>query len=264
MTKRSFAAALGALALSTALWAQAPPQDKQPAGPRPKTKAEYDALNKMFTATTPDARIEAGEEIITNFEKTEFKSIVFYTIADAYAKKNDSVKMIVYGERALEADPTNYQASLLLANGIARGVRENDLDRDERLNQAEKYANQALAAIPTAPKMNTSLTDQEWADAKKDLAADGHTALGMVAMGRKKYDVAVTEFTQAITGAHAPDPVAMVRLAQADNKVGKYDDAIANAEKVMAMPDIPASIKQVAQAEKVRAFSAKQAAAPPK
>jgi tetratricopeptide (TPR) repeat protein len=258
MTKRSFAFTLSAFALAVGLCAGLYAQDKQPPGPKPKTKAEFDALNAMFGATDPDARIKAGEDVIANFANTEFKSIVFFTIADAYGKKNDDVKMIVYGERALEADPNNFQASLLLSQGIARKVRDNDLDKDERLNQAEKYANQALASISSAQKMNAQMTDEQWADAKKDLTADAHQALGMVAMGRKKYDVAVTEYKAAVDGAHTPDPVAMVRLAQADNKAGKSDDAIAMADKVMAIPDVNPSVKQFAQAEKVRALQAKQ------
>jgi len=260
MTKRTFAAALGVAALATALCAQ----DKQPAGPRPKSKAEYDALNKMFSATDPDSKIAAGEEVIQNFEKTDFKAIVFFTIADAYSKKKDDVKTIVYGERALEVDPKNFQAALLLAQTIAVKVRDNDLDKDERLNQAEKYSKLALDVVPSAPKMNASMTDEQWADAKKDLMADAHQYLGIIAMDRKKYDVAVAEYSEAVNGAHTPDPAAIVRLAQADNKAGKYDDAIANADKVMAMPNLAPAFKQFAQAEKVRAFQNKQAAAPAK
>jgi tetratricopeptide (TPR) repeat protein len=254
MNKRPFLAALAMLALTVDLSAQL----------KPKSKAEYDALNKMFSATTPDDRIQAGEEVITNFEKTDFKAIVFFTIAQAYVAKKDEVKAIVYGERALEADPKNYQSALMLAQLISVRVRENDFDKEERYKDAEKYANMALAAIPTATKPNPQLTDEQWENEKKNLAADAHQYLGIVAMGRKKWDVAVTEFTASVEGAHDPDPAAIVRLAAADNKAGKYDEAIANADKVMAMPNIAASIKQFAQAEKVRAFTAKQAAAPAK
>jgi tetratricopeptide (TPR) repeat protein len=251
MTKRSFATALALLALSMDLSAQL----------KPKTKAEYDALNKMFSATTPDDKIAAGEEVIANFEKTEFKSVVFFTIAQAYVAKKDDVKAIVYGERALEADPKSFQAALMMAQLISVKVRENDLDKEERFKDAEKYANQAIANIPAATKPNASLTDAQWEDEKKNLTADAHQYLGIVAMGRKKYDVAVTEFSAAVDGAHDPDPAAIVRLAAAQNKIGKYDEAIANADKVMAIANVAPSIKQFAQAEKVRAFTAKQAAA---
>ncbi len=259
MTKRSILAALGAMALASGMFAQ----DKPAAGPRPKTKAEYDALSKMLAATDPDTRIAAGEDVITNFEKTEFKSFVFYNIAEAYVTKKDDVKAIVYGERALEADPKNFDASLLLARTIASKVRDTDLDRDERLATAEKYSKQALENIPTAAKLNANMTDEQWADAKKDLMAEAHQWLGVIAMDRKQYDVAVTEYGEAVNGAHTPDPAAMVRLAQAYNKVKKYDEAIALTEKVMAIPNLNPTIKQFAQAERVRAFTAKQAAAPP-
>jgi tetratricopeptide (TPR) repeat protein len=260
MTKRFFLAALGVLTLAGMTFAQ----DKQAAGPRPKSKAEYDALSKMLSATDPDSKIAAGEEVITNFEKTEFKSFVFYSIAEAYNAKKDDVKAIVYGERALEADPKSYEAALLLARTIASKVRDNDLDRDERLNQAEKYAKQAMESIPGAVKMNANMTDAQWDDAKKDLMAEGHQWLGVVAFNRKKFDVAVAELTMAVNDAHAPDPAAMVRLAQADNKAGKFDDAIAMADKVMALPNLQPVFKQFAQAERVRAFGAKAAAAPAK
>jgi tetratricopeptide (TPR) repeat protein len=251
MKTKVVAAALAALVLTLDLSAQL----------KPKSKAEYDALNKMFSATTPDERIQAGEDIITNFEKTEFKSIVFFTIAQAYLAKKDDVKTIVYGERAMEADPKNYQAALMLAQTIAVRVRENDLDKEERYKDAEKWAKIALENIPAAAKPNAQLTDEKWADEKKNLAADAHQYLGIIAMGRKKYDVAADEFNQSVTGAKNPDPSAYVRLAAAQNKLGKFDDAIANLDKVMAMPDIAAAIKQYAQAERVRAFAGKQAAA---
>jgi tetratricopeptide (TPR) repeat protein len=245
--KRPIAATLAALAIAASASAQ------KPQGPQ-----EYEALKAVFEATTPDAKIAAGDNVLTNFTKTEFKSIILFMMAEAYGQKNDDAKMIVYAERALEADPKNFQASLLLANGIARKIRDNDLDKDERLKQAEKYANDALAAIPSAPKMNAQMTDEQFAELKKEYVADAHQALGMVAMVRKKNDDAVTELKAAVEGPANPDPAAMVRLTQALNKGGKYDEAIAMADKVMAIPNVNPAFKQFAQAEKVRALQAKQ------
>ena len=55
----------------------------------------------------------------------------------------------------------------------------------------------------------------------------------------------------------------MVRLASAYSLSGKHDDAIAQLDKVLAIPDVHPQIKQVAQAEKVRAVQAKGGAAKP-
>ena len=229
---------------------------------KPKSQAEVTALNAMFSAQTLDDRIKAGEDVLTNFANTEFKALVLNTIADSYNRKGDSVKMMVYAERAIEADPKDYQAKIMLAQGIAGKVRENDLDKDEQLKKAEQYANDAISDLNSASKLNPAMTDDQWAAAKKDFTADAHQALGMVAMGRKKYDVAVTEFKSASETAANPDPVALVRLGQAYSRAGKYDEAVATLDKVMNDANAPASIKQFAQAERVRAVQAKGGAAP--
>ncbi|MDQ6676544.1 MAG: hypothetical protein M3Z09_04535 [Acidobacteriota bacterium] len=236
---------------SFSLWAQ----------PKPKTQAEVTALQAMFNATDPDARIKAGDDVLLNFANTEFKPFILVTIADAYNRKGDNVKMTVYAERAIEADPKNYQAMLMLAQGIASKVRENDLDKDARLAQAEKYANDSIAAVKDAPKMNPALTDEQWNAAKKDYVADAHQALGMVAAVRKKNDVAIAEYKMAVNDASNPDPATRVRLGAALNKAGKYDEAIAELDKVMAAPDVNPAVKQFAQAERVRAVTAKSGAA---
>ncbi len=233
------------------------------AQPKPKSQAEVTALQTMFSATDMDARIKAGDDVLLNFANTEFKPFVLVTIADAYNRKGDNAKMTVYAERAIEADPKNYQAMLMLATGIASKVRENDLDKDARLAQSEKYANDALAALQDAPKMNPGLTDDQWAAAKKDYAADAHQALGMAATARKKNDVAISEYTLAVNTASNPDPATSVRLGQALNKAGKYTEAIAVLDKVMAQPDVNPQVKQFAQAERVRAVTAKGGAAAP-
>ncbi|MCU1258156.1 MAG: hypothetical protein JWO80_1041 [Bryobacterales bacterium] len=230
------------------------------AQPKPKSQAEVTALQAMFSATDADARIKAGQDVIANFANTEFKSIVLFTIADSYNRKGDTAKMVAYAEQSLDADPKNYQAMILLAQGIAAHVGTDDLDRDKRLAEAEKYANQALETIQTATKINPAMTDDQWAAAKKDYTADVHQALGIIASARKKYDVAIVEFKSAIDGAATPDPATMVRLGQTYNKAGKYDDAIATLDKVMNAPDVNPAVKQFAQAERVRAVQAKGAA----
>ena len=49
----------------------------------------------------------------------------------------------------------------------------------------------------------------------------------------------------------------MVRLGQAYNAAGKSDEAIAILDKVMADTNVHPQIRQVAQAERVRAIQAK-------
>ena len=231
--------------------------------PQVKSQAELDAVQALFQAPTPDDRIKAGEALIIKFADTDFKAVALYLIAASYEQKNDFEKMVIYAERTLEADPKNYGAMLMLAGGIAKRTREHDLDREEKLARAEKFANDAIEVLKTAPKPNPQITDEQWADAKKDSVAQAHEALGIAAMVRKKNDVAITEFKKAVDEAAVPDPATVVRLAQVYNMSQKHDEALAVLDKLNTMPDVHPTIKQVAQAERVRAIQAKGGGAKP-
>jgi len=240
----------GALALAVALPGLL-------AQPKPKSQAELDALKTMFGAQTPDARIAAAENVLTKFTDSDFKATALYFEAVSYDQKRDYEHTVVFGERTVEADPKHYQAMILLAGVIAQHTKEFDLDREEKLAQVRKYANNALELIKDAPKPNPNLTDDQWNEAKKDFTSQAYAALGMGDLAAKKYDAAEKEFKQSIESTDKPDPATIVRLGKAYSDDGKYDEAIAQFDKVMAMQDISPQIRQVAQAERVRTWQKK-------
>ena len=79
---------------------------------------------------------------------------------------------------------------------------------------------------------------------------------------RDAYASRLAKLSADVEGAGTPDPATMVRLGQVYNAAGKPDDAIAILDKVMADPKVHPQIRQVAQAERVRAIQAKGAGAP--
>ena len=83
---------------------------------------------------------------------------------------------------------------LLLARQYANHTTEFDLDKEEKLAKATKYANDAMGVIPNAAKPNPQLSDAQWEGFKKDYMSQAHEGLGMIADVRKKYDVAATEY----------------------------------------------------------------------
>jgi tetratricopeptide (TPR) repeat protein len=249
----------GALALAGGLLLAQKPAKQ----PQPKSQKEVEAINAIFSATDPDARIAAAENLLAKFADTEFKAVALQVAAASAQQKNDFEKMVIYSERTIDADPQNYPAMLMLANGIAQRTREFDLDKEEKLQRSEKYAHQALDLINTAAKPRPDITDEQWEAAKKDYQAQAHEALGLAAMVRKKYDVAANEFKTSTEVSPTPDQATLVRLAAAYNLGGKPDAAIAVLDKLLAMPDLNAQIKQVAQNEKVNAMKLKTGAAKP-
>ena len=258
--KRTIFAGILALAFgASGLWAQAPA-----AGPKVKSKDEQTALVALFNAqANPDNVIAAAETLITKFADTEFKDTALYMEAVAYQQKGDRAKMQVYAEQTLAVNPKHFQASLMLAENTVQQTREHDLDRDEKLTKADKYANEAIASINAASKPNPQLTDQQWEDAKKDLIAEAHDALGMSALLRKNYDGAINELKMAVEGAAHSEPAFQVRLASAYQSAGKYDESIAMAQKVMDDAQAPQQVKQVAQAIRAGSMVAKNKASGP-
>lgn len=229
-------------------------QKKQP---QLKSKGEQEAYMAIANATDPDSRIKAVDEFLAKYADTELKSIALTIAAESARQKNDFERMVIYAERVLEADKESYTAMLMLASGIAQRTREHDLDREEKLTRAEKYANDSLNLLKTAEKPNPQIPDDQWAAVKKDFEAQAHEALGIAAAVRKKYDVAIQEFQTA--AGLSPDPSLYVRLASAYNGAGKPDEAIATLDKLNAVPDLHPAIKQIAQNERNNAIKAKAA-----
>jgi tetratricopeptide (TPR) repeat protein len=229
--------------------------------PAPKSKAELEAIQTMLGAQDPDAMIKAAENLLTKYADTDFKALALYVESTAYQRKNDYEKMIVYAEQAIQADPKQYLSMLIIAKGIAQRTREFDLDREEKLTRAEKYAHDAMDLVNAAPKPNPQVTDAQWTQAKNENLAQAHEALGYIAKVRKNRDVAIAEMKLAID--LAPDPVTMVQLAVIYDQASKPDDALPLLDKVMAMQDIPVSVRQFAQAERVRATQMKAGPAKP-
>lgn len=250
----ALAAGLSNLGLPSLMAQQAPAKQGQsaPKGPQAKSQGEVQALNALAGAQgNPDATIKAAEDLLTKYADTEFKEVALFMEATAYRQKGDPVKAQIFGEQVLAINPKNFQATLMMGEILAQMTRENDLDKEEKLAKSEKYLNDTLENIKTAPKANPQLTDQQWEDGKKFLTAETHNGLGLVALTRKKYDVAITEFKTAVEGD--AQPAFQVRLASAYQLAGKNDEAIAICDKLLADPQLHPQIKAVANSVKAAA-----------
>lgn len=232
--------------------------------PQPKSQKEVEALQAIQKATSPDDQIKAIENVLTNFADTEYKIMLLQTAMQIEEQKGDLPLTTTYGERLLEADPKNVYAEVTLASEIATHTREFDLDKEEKLAKAEKYANAALENIKTYPKQSSKITDEQWDKEKKNLTGQAYAALGLIATTRKKYDDAITQFKTALDAVGVPDPNTTFRLGEVYLKAGKTDDAIAQFDKVLSMPESSPQVKQYAQTRKAEATKLKGAAPAPK
>lgn len=257
--KKSILTGLLALAAgASGLMAQgAAPAAAGPKQPTPKSQAEVTAIQALFAAQgNPDGTIKAADELMTKFADTEFKELALYMEAEAYQQKKDLTKAQVIAEQAMALNPKSYQAAILLAELITGQTRENDLDREEKLGKAEKYAKDAMANVKDAPKPNPQITDAQWDEFKKGIAARAHNSIGLANLTRKKYDPAAAEFKAAAD--EDPQPAYLVREASALQSGGKNAEALAICDKLLADPNLHPAIKQVATQIKTQASAAKK------
>jgi tetratricopeptide (TPR) repeat protein len=217
-------------------------------GQKPKSKAEVEAVNAMISAQAPDDKIKAVDALLAKYKDTEFKAAALEQAGEAYEQKGDAVNAIIYGNRSLEADPKYYLAMLLVARQTAQSTHENDLDKDDKIKRTTKMANDAVAALNAAPKINPQMTDDQWTGVKKELIAQAHSSLGVVAVADKKFDAAINEFKTSLD--NSPDPVTMIRLGNTYNRANKPDDAIAALDKALASPGLQDAVKKFATEEK--------------
>jgi len=265
MRSSTITVSLLALSLGAAVaFAQAPaaappvPTKVTKNGPGPKSKGEETAVRALFQAQTqsPDDQIAASEALLSKYADTDYKGFALELEAEAYQKKGDNAKAIFYGETALGADPKNYDADNLLANLYAATTKDTDLDKNEKLTKAEKYAHDSLEALEAGkPAIFATASDDAWNKTKAGASEQAWQALGIVAQVRKNYDDAIKDFQKGLEAN--PDALLMIRLGRAYFLVKKYDEAIAEDQKVIDSPDAVAQYKKIAADDKTRFTQAK-------
>ena len=229
---------------------QAAPQAGQSAGPHPKSQKEVDALKKVQAdqqAQNWDAELTDINNVLENFADTEYKPMLLDMAIQAAQNKGDYGQTIAFGEQAIKLDPNNVEAYVKLAETVALHTRENDLDKDASLKKVDMYAHKALDLVKSGPPPAGVAADQ-WPAYQKQLEGQAHDALGMADDVAKKFPEAIQEYNTAL--AAFPNPIILTHQAKAYIDAKQYDDAIAADDKVLAMADAPAQVKQFAQQQK--------------
>ena len=240
-----------------------PQQQKQPLqqaqqGPSPKSQQELEALQKVKTALQArdaDGTMQAVNNVLENFPQTDYKPVLLNVGMQAAMQKGDYAQTLVWGDRVIQNNPNEVPARILLAEDIAEHTRENDLDKEQNLKKVEDYANKGLDLLKSANEAPAGLPPDKWTDYKNQLSGQAHDALGLAADLRKQYPDAIGHFKNAISSDPSSVTTAHLAKAYVDNK--QYDDAISTADKVLAMNEVPPSVKQYAEQQKATATKLK-------
>jgi tetratricopeptide (TPR) repeat protein len=241
---------------------QTPPPKAAAKQPQAKTQQEYDAFKKFEGETDLAKKALAGEQFIKDFPDSEligpyatpllvdayqrlnnFQKVVDYgekallsnppqqtalfvyqAIVVAYQQLNSYEKTVEWAEKFLTADPNNTFALYMLATVIPERIKDDDLDRQQKLDHTTEYAKKLLE-VANAMQKPAAITEDQWKMQKAQLQGGGYSALGFVALHKKNYDEAISEYKKSLE-VYPKDAIAYYRLGLSYSFAKKNDEAL--------------------------------------
>ena len=232
--------------------AATPPQGKRP--PQAKTKPEYDAYNAAVANSGDAAAMgKASDDFAAKFPDSELRILLFKITMHSFQNANNAEQMNAAAEKVLKIDPDDPEALVGTAEFIAEHTRDTDLDKDQRLAQAQKYAAHAVETVETDVAIPAG-TPQEKIDAYKGFVrSSAYSVLGTIAFNQEKYPDAENYFRKSIDALPSqPDPVVVLRLAIALDKQNKYPEALKEANHAVDLTQEGSVAGKLARQERDR------------
>jgi tetratricopeptide (TPR) repeat protein len=242
----------------------------KPAGPA-ISPAESQAFQAIEHELDPSRQIQLATAFATQYPKSPLLTYVYAFQANAYQQKNDPDDTVKYGEMSLKLKPDNL-LSLMIVGSILPEPQElqgSDVDKVNRLDQAEKLDQEALQIIGQLPKQPNE-TDAAYAKRKAAVSSGVYASLGLVHFQRAEMgltgpdpqELAKAEkyYGMAVEAAPTPNPADCYRLGEVYAAEGKTSQAIDAYTKAMnAAQGSP--IQQMAQ-QQIDQLKAQKPASP--
>jgi tetratricopeptide (TPR) repeat protein len=215
--------------------APAPPVGKRP--PQAKTQPEFDAYNAaVANQKDPAATEKAADDFAAKFPDSELRVLLYKASMRGYQSANNGDKMSEMAQKLLKLDPDDPEALIAVSEVIAERTRETDLDKDQRFDQAKKYAQHALETVDTDVPIPANAPQGQIDAYKGLLRSSAFSVLGTIEYSQEKYADAEGYFRKSIDAYPAqPDPVVVLRLALALDKQARYPDALKEANRAVEL-----------------------------
>lgn len=203
-----------------------PGQTAPPAQP-PVNKEEEDAYKAFFdlkAAGDEQAMIASGESFLKKFPESHYRESVYSRLAQAYLNTGQLDKMLVAGEKALEINPDDVDVLSVLSFGMLRRFNREDLDAEQKLEKAERYAKHAIGLLNGMAKPE-AMTEENFLRAKNEKLSMCNSGLGLSYLHRQRYADSIGAFEQATVLAPTPDPTDLYLLGVLYEATKRYADA---------------------------------------
>lgn len=158
-----------------------------------KDRAEYDLYVAITQDTNPKTRIEKLQQWEKQYPQTEWIAERRTLLMTTYFALNDAKNAVAVAKQILAGDSKNFSALFIIVT-FTQALAGNNPTPDV-LDQGEKAASELVANIDTAPP---NFTADQWKAQRPQVEVLAHTTLGWIAMQRKNWPVAQTEFDKTL------------------------------------------------------------------
>jgi hypothetical protein len=204
---------------------------------------------KSFAAipdTDLDKKVKASDDFERKFPKSIFLPRVYSIMAVVYIQNNQPDKGIAIGEKAISLEPSDTRTMANLAQTMARLNNPNDPQADQKMKQAEDYAQKAIQLTPTLKKPE-GLSDQDFATANNLTMAMAHSALGTIAVRRGDDAKAIPDLQQASQLDGGKDATNFYLLGVANANASHYTEAADAFSKCAASSTVAPNLQKACQ-----------------
>ncbi len=200
-TSRFLFAAVLAGALLIGPVRMAAQQAAAPAGQKPewKDRAEYDLFDSIQKDTNPQTRLDKLNQWKDKYPKTDFVKQRDQLFITTYAAAKQPAKALDVAKDILASNPSDFTAqyyTMLLTPQLTSPTPD---QLDAATKAANSLLNGGLDAEFAAAKKPATVTDTQWAQARRDVEEASHKSLAWVDIQQKHDDQADGEYDKAIT-----------------------------------------------------------------
>jgi tetratricopeptide (TPR) repeat protein len=159
-----------------------------------KDRAEYDLYDSITKDTNPKTRLEKLQQWEKQYPTTEWIDARRTLLLTTYAGLNDAKNAVEAAKQILAVNPKDFTAlyyTMLFTIGLYSQNQTADV-----LDQGEKAAQAILASLDTPPP---GVAADAWAKLRPDLELLANRNLGWIAMQRKSWDAAETQFQKTLS-----------------------------------------------------------------
>lgn len=224
--------------------------------PQAKTQPEFDAYQAAMVLAAPEQTEKAADDFATKYPTSEIKVLLYKRAMQLYQNANNIDKTIDLGRKCLSFDADDPEVLANLAQDLAESAHSTDIDRDQKYEEAQKYAEKALQTVETSLMVNPGTPQEQVDQAKGYIRSTAYGSLGIIYYGKDtKADYAKAEDylrKSVVAFPSNPDPVTILRLAIAIDKQDRYPDALIEVNKVVQMTKEGTTVGDSARREQSR------------